>query len=110
MRLRPIKPDPPWKQATKIILVPVIAALLAVGGSVAACNEKSGSSSQDYRKFSPRPVTAPESIQLSPCQQSAAACFESGGLGTLVDHLDGIGTQRGTGAFCFEFQDGCERR
>jgi len=111
MRLRPIRPPTPFEKAVRLVLVPVIAALLAAGSLVASCEDRGGSSSQqDYRKFSPRPDARTESIQLSPCQRSAAACFESGGLGTLVNHLDGVGVHWGTGQFCFEFQDGCERR
>lgn len=111
MRLRPIRPPTPFERAARLVLAPVIAALLAAGSLVAGCQDHGGGSSQqDNRKFSARPDTGTESIQLSPCQRSAAACFESGGLGTLVDHLDGIGTLHGTGVFCYEFQDGCERR
>lgn len=112
MRLRPIRPKPPGYRAAQLVLVPVIAALLAVTGGVSSCRgEDHGSSDQrDTRKFSPRQVTVPESIQLSPCQRSAAACFESGGLGTLTNNLDGLSINHDTGRFCFEFQDGCERR
>jgi len=112
MRLRPIRPPTPFETAARLVLVPVIAALLAVGSIVAGCQGKSdgGSSQQDTRKFSARPVTAPESIQLTPCQRSAAACFASGGLDTLMTNLDGLSINHETGRFCFSFQDGCERR
>lgn len=170
MRLRPIKPKPPGYRAAQLVLVPVIAALLAVGSFVACDNSKESSwnsprqtpteapvfparrlaseiqttptpeagptsrstpttapaklgdapsiesrpsDQQEQRNFSARPDTLPESIQsdgLTPCQRSAAACFASGGLDTLMDNLDGLSVNRDTGRFCFEFQDGCERR
>lgn len=65
---------------------------------------------QEQQIFSARTEPVPESIQLTPCQRSAAACFESGGLGTLMDNLDGLSINRDTGRFCFSFQEGCERR
>jgi hypothetical protein len=182
MRLRPIKPKPPGYRTAQLVLVPVIAALLALNGLIVACNDKENSwnsprntpseapvlparrlaseiqttptpatftpdaaatrtpgagagtgspsqetlptsvgspsstkpsDQQEQQNFSARPTVLPESIQndgLTPCQRSAAACFGVGGLDSLLDNLDGIGTQRGNSQFCFEFQDGCERR
>lgn len=110
MRLRPIRPRPPWEQTLRVMLMPVIAAALAVGGVVAGCNEHGSSSQQDTRKFSPRSDTGTESIQLTPCQRSAAACFASGGLDTLTANLDGLAIDPRTGRFCFSFQEGCDRR
>jgi len=67
---------------------------------------------QEQGNFSARTAPVPESIQgdLTPCQRSAAACFDSGGLGTLTDNLDGLSINHETGRFCFSFQEGCERR
>lgn len=65
---------------------------------------------REQQIFSARTEPVPESIQLTPCQRSAAACFESGGLGTLMDNLDGLSINHDTGRFCFSFQEGCERR
>lgn len=146
---------PPGYRTAQLVLVPVIAALLALGGFVACDNEKesswnspqtssgskttpattpstaTGSSAttapartdtvagstelrasdqQDQQNFSPRSDIAPESIQLTPCQRSANACFASGGLDSLFSNLDGLSVNPGTGRFCFSFQDGCDRR
>jgi hypothetical protein len=113
MRLRPIRPKPPGWRAAELVLVPLVAGLLAVGVLAARCGGDEPSSRpapQEYRNFSPRPVTGPESIQLSPCQRSAADCFAAGGLDTLMDNLDGLAIDPRTGRFCFAFQDGCDRR
>lgn len=60
-----------------------------------------------HRKFSTRSDTLPESIQ--PCQRSAAACFESGGLGELASNLQVMKIDPVTGRFCFAFQPECDR-
>lgn len=68
---------------------------------------------REQQNFSARTDPVPESIQgvqLAPCQRSAAACFSSGGLDTLMDNLDGLAIYHDTGRFCFSFQEGCERR
>lgn len=68
-----------------------------------------GSTASDLEN-SPQPlVNRSESIQLTPCQRSAAACFDSGGLGSLTDNLAGMGIDPVTGRFCFSFQEGCTR-
>ena len=64
---------------------------------------------QEQRKIRPRTDLVPESIQLTPCQRSAAACFASGGLDTLMTNLDGLAIDPVTGRFCFSFQEGCRR-
>lgn len=69
----------------------------------------SRSDQHQQENFSPRTAPAPESIQLTPCQRSAAACFASGGLDTLLDNLDGLAIDPVTGRFCFSFQEGCRR-
>lgn len=63
---------------------------------------------QEQRNSSARMDPVPESIQG--CQRSAAACFATGGLDTLMNNLDGLAIDPVTGRFCFSFQEGCERR
>lgn len=162
MRIR-TRYKPPGYRTAQLVLVPVIAALLALGGLFVSCNPGKESSwnspktsagttsprdaaaktpgaavatgsisgstpatapartaaapSTDHpsdlreqRNFSPRSDVGSESIQLTPCQRSAAECFSFGGLDSLLDNLDGVGVHAGTGQLCFEFQDGCERR
>lgn len=66
-----------------------------------------GSDLRQQQIFSARTDPLPESIQG--CQRSAAACFATGGLDTLLDNLDGLAVDPVTGRFCFSFQEGCRR-
>lgn len=99
---------PPGYNTARLVLVPAIAALLAIGS---ACGpDENSSAPAPVLENSPQLAdNLSESIQLSPCQRSAAACFESGGLGTLTDNLDGLAIDPVTGRFCFSFQEGCRR-
>lgn len=102
-------PPSPFERTARLILVPVIAALLAIGAACQPSSSSSGSGLHQQGNFSPRTATVPESVQLTPCQRSAAACFASGGLDTLMDNLDGLAIDPVTGRFCFSFQEGCRR-
>lgn len=96
---------PPGYRTAQLVVVPAVAGLLAFGGLFTSCS----GDEQDQGNSPRRSDIVTESIQLTPCQQSAAACFASGGLDTLTENLDGLATDPVTGRFCFAFQEGCRR-
>lgn len=92
----------------------VPSATAAIAGSSATTapvktDTAAGSTGSDQGNSPRRSDIVTESIQLTPCQQSAAACFASGGLDTLTENLDGLAIDPVTGRFCFSFQEGCRR-
>lgn len=111
MRIRS-RYKPPGYRGAQLVFVPLLAGLLASGGLAQSCSssdEDGGQPATTSENSPPRLVNRSESIQLTPCQRSAAACFESGGLDSVLDNLDGLAIDPVTGRFCFSFQEGCRR-